>query len=342
MTRVAAAGSATRSRSGLEHVARAVVVLVGVVVAPGCQWVEAWREGPELARVGERRVSVADLERALQTMASPGELPESGAGFEAVRDHALRELLLGALLEREAEQRSMRVDDEAVEDEAAEILAGRGSPLRWENDVVARFGSVATWKVALRERLLWSRAEAAIRADLGDGVEIPKEQVEAALERVGAAAPTAGRVCVRQLYFDDEAAAREARVQIAGGASFAEVVRARHGSDGEPHWMTLPSIPWEMEAALEGMEPGEVSEVWASPLGWHLVELVDREAPSPPPPEAQLSLAEDLLREEVIDARFRAWVGARADEVPILIHDAALGAVRCCRQGSPYLDRSTP
>lgn len=312
-------------------------VLVILPLATGCERLEELWLGPTLLRVGDERIRADDAFRALAVVGAPGEFPASGLGFEALRDHVLREAALGLLLDREAKQRGVHISEDALDAEVADLLAGLVSDTV-PPEIEARFGSTRAWRTTLRERLRRTRTEHAVRVDLADGLGIPKEQVESALDRLAPLLRRPARVRLDQLYFDDEGAAREARVQLAAGAPFDEWAARQHGTPPEAAWSGVEELPWELERAVIGLEPGEISEVWASPLGWHIVRLVERDDGGAPPVEEALEPAEDLLRAEAIESRFRAWLGARADEVEVHVHDDAVAALRCCRQGRPFFE----
>ena len=72
------------------------------------------------------------------------------------------------------------------------------------------------------------------------------------------------------------------RSRIRSGADFAELARAH--SDDEPSarkggdlgWIGPGEMPRAFMQVAEGLEPGTLSEPFRTPLGWHLVEVLDR------------------------------------------------------------------
>jgi peptidyl-prolyl cis-trans isomerase SurA len=73
----------------------------------------------------------------------------------------------------------------------------------------------------------------------------------------------------------------ELRARIEGGASFERLARA-HSQDqssvaqgGDLGWIGPGDMPPAFRQVLQGLAPGQMSEPFRSPMGWHLVELVD-------------------------------------------------------------------
>jgi parvulin-like peptidyl-prolyl isomerase len=63
--------------------------------------------------------------------------------------------------------------------------------------------------------------------------------------------------------------------ELAADASDDELTRENGGGLG---WFELSTMDPAIAAALEGMEPGDVSDPVQTPFGWHVLELVDRMA----------------------------------------------------------------
>lgn len=110
------------------------------------------------------------------------------------------------------------------------------------------------------------------------------------------------------------------RKELAGGADFAELAR-RNSTDpntasrgGDMGYFAKDTYP-ELEAALDQLkEPGELTEVFESPYGLHILKLEERKpAGIPPFSEVRERLIEQLREEADQRARLRAVDGIRAD-----------------------------
>ena len=104
---------------------------------------------------------------------------------------------------------------------------------------------------------------------------------------------------VRHIVVPTEAGAKAARADIAGGATFEEVARARNtdktkSTGGDLGWMSKGSMVKAFDEVVFASEPGKVSAPVQTTMGWHLVVVEDVDPGSMPP------LA--LVRDRVVDA----------------------------------------
>ena len=106
----------------------------------------------------------------------------------------------------------------------------------------------------------------------------------------------AGRHCAEQ---EDEKTAEKALERIKGGESFSKVAEEMSAdpskkSGGDIGTFSKGQVIPEFEAACETLKPGEISKVVKSPLGYHIIQLTDRQ------PAHQKLLAE--VKEEIRQA----------------------------------------
>jgi hypothetical protein len=175
----------------------------------------------------------------------------------------LQGLIEEAVVEQAATQAGLSVTEEEVEAELAVIQAGLGDPdafARWLQD---NGYTADNFKVALGRGMLRARMLTQVTAAVGTTAE----QVRASLILVA-----------------DEASARALRAELEAGADFA--ILARNNSldpssrllGGDLDWfvrgqLTLP----EVEAAAFALEPGQLSDVIPTALGYALVRVEARD-----------------------------------------------------------------
>ena len=90
-------------------------------------------------------------------------------------------------------------------------------------------------------------------------------------------------VRTNQVTSDDQAEQRllQLRERILAGESFEELARS-HSDDvtapqgGELGWLSPGETVPAFEQAMNGLQPGQVSEPVKSPFGWHLIEVLER------------------------------------------------------------------
>ncbi len=103
-----------------------------------------------------------------------------------------------------------------------------------------------------------------------------------------------------------EAALRKLRQQIRDGANFAELAK-KHSEDpgsvnqgGDLGWQAAGTFDPAFQAALDSLQPGELSPVFRSGFGWHIAEVIARR---------ERDRTEDMRRAMVRQAIFRRKVG---------------------------------
>jgi hypothetical protein len=277
--------------------------------------------------------------------AQAAEFPRTGSGFEELRDRLVQELIVEEVLLDEATRRSLVLTPEEVseaeEATSGAILAEAGGDEELQRLLTERFGAPEVHERVRARRLLVTKVEDALRAELREGIELTDEQVAAGLERFAPLLVQPARVRSRQIFLESSEDARAARRRLNEGEDFEALAQEYNGTSGDMGWVTGSSMPPLLAKAIEGLPVGRAGEVVRSPLGFHLFEVTGR-SPSAPLPvgEARASVVRRLT-DETVDARFRGWVGARSDELAVEIAEEALASLRCCRQGIPFVGDGT-
>lgn len=111
-----------------------------------------------------------------------------------------------------------------------------------------------------------------------------------------------------QMLLPDEATAKRARGMLAEGKTFAAVAKEMAGLDEETidlGWMTREELLPEVAEPAFAVASGETSQPIKSPLGWHLVHVVEVERASQQSfAEARDTLAKEIALEKAIDSLF--------------------------------------
>lgn len=133
-----------------------------------------------------------------------------------------------------------------------------------------------------------------------------------------------------------EEEAQALKVQLDGGADFAELARASSrdpgsaGQGGDLGWFGRGRMVPAFEAAVLALEPGQTSDPVQSQFGWHLIRLIDsRQADAPPFEAVRDQLAGELQQRTVLalvaEARSATTVEMLADGIdPAVIRDQTL------------------
>ncbi|MBC8008382.1 MAG: peptidylprolyl isomerase [Prolixibacteraceae bacterium] len=107
------------------------------------------------------------------------------------------------------------------------------------------------------------------------------------------------------------------RERIDNGTSFTELARlqsedASASRGGDLGWLSPGDTVPEFERAMNGLEPGQVSEPVQSPFGWHLIQVVERRNEDMSK-ERQRVLARQSIRTRKADEAYQEWVRQQRD-----------------------------
>ena len=292
----------------------ASVVLVALALA-GC----AGMDRPEVARVGERDVSQADLRRAVALQRFLADLQGQPCGGRPTAEEpvgiackrvALSSELLWLGVRDYADQHDLIASTADADQAVAGLEAQVGEEALAE--ALAKQGVTRDDLLELGRRILTANA---VRASVG-AEEVGDEALRAQYEQRAVDFTT---VDADHIVVDtrEEAEAIYRRVQGATREEFD--VEARKSST-EPGAKTsggrLGSQPAsgyvpEFARAVVALEPGEISQPVKTQFGWHVIYLVDKEVT--PFDEAKLNLVEP----EAATQAFQAWLEERAKDVGV-------------------------
>ncbi len=227
-------------------------------------------ERPLAARVNGEPIYLADYERELErykdSLEAQGIDPNSEEGQDKVnqaRGWILNVMIEQVLTEQAAEKVGVEVTDAQVE--------------QYMQDMIAESGGEEAFRAKLEE---W-----------GETYENAKREVRVQLigtqmtQRVVADVPeSAEQVHARHILVDTKEEAQHIRSQLEAGADFAALAKA-HSQDKStrdnggdlgyfPRGILVSS---EVEEDAFSLQPGQFSEVITSPLGFHIVQVVERD-----------------------------------------------------------------
>ena len=250
-------------------------------------------ELPMAARVNGQPVYLADYERELgqyeSSLLSRGIDPNSQEGQENLaqaRDWVLNVMIEQALTEQAAAEAGIIVSDDEVDAYIQAMIEENGGEEAFQAKL-AEWGE--TTEDAWRE----------VRAQL-----IGMAMTQRIIENV----PTATEhVHARHILVDTAAEAERILAQIQAGADFATLAKAySQDSSTRESGGDLGFFPQgilvapEVEDAAFALQPGQFSGVVTSPLGFHIVQVVERDPARPVSPE-NLRLMQDRAVQDWIE-----------------------------------------
>ncbi|MBN1993649.1 MAG: peptidylprolyl isomerase [Anaerolineae bacterium] len=258
-------------------------------------------EQPLAARVNNQPIfldpyqkQVAQLEQALkaQNPAITGE--QEQATLSQLKRQVLDSLIDQALIEQEANRLGLTITEALLEAKIQESVA-RGGQAQFETWLAANNLTLAEFKETLRAELMANQVFEHITRNVPD---------------------TAEQVQMRQILVADEATARAIIKQLKSGADFAALAQAHsldessRANGGSLGWFPreLGLVPPEVETIAFSIHPGEVSGPIKSPLGLHIIQLENREAERPLPPEIHQALKQQTFLHWLTEQRARAAI----------------------------------
>jgi peptidyl-prolyl cis-trans isomerase SurA len=210
-----------------------------------------------------------------------------------------REALSGLVDERLQIQELRRVEkeqkieivptDSEVDEQLTEMARENNANLQQFTNALAAQGiGIATLREQVRAQTGWQRW---VRGRYGSRLRVGDDQVKAELERISAAA-TRPQYQIAEVFIDAarvggmEVAVNGATqlvAQIQQGAPFPAVARQFSASPtaatgGDVGWITAGEMPSEVDAALEQMRPGQLSQPIPVRDGVYIVYMRDRRA----------------------------------------------------------------
>jgi parvulin-like peptidyl-prolyl isomerase len=221
-------------------------------------------------------------------------LADQGLDPAQARDEVLNALIDGALIQQGAAALGIELSDEELDKQIETDIATGGGQEAFDQWLQATGQTREDYREMLRQSLIAQRALQAVTA----GLSANPEQVHA-----------------RHIQVESEEAAREILSQLQQGADFAALARERstdlatQENGGDLGWFPRGMVALELENAAFALQPGEVSDVLYLGEGFHLIQVVEREAARP--------LSAEMLIEWQ-QAAFERWLADLRDAATII------------------------
>jgi parvulin-like peptidyl-prolyl isomerase len=255
---------------------------------------------PLAALVNGEYVFLDDFEQRFgqyqQALFDQGLDPNTEDGHEMLaqaRKDILEGMIDSLLVEQGSAELGLSLADEEVERQLeADVEAGGGQEA-FEEWLRATGQTRDDYKEMLHQSMLSQRVMEAVTGD----VPTEAEQVHA-----------------RLIMVDTEEKAQEVLAQIQEGSDFVALARqysldvATRENGGDVGWFPRGLVAPELETAAFALQPSQVSDVISLGEGYHIVQVIERQAARPVSEEMQI----DLKR-----AQFELWLAGLRDEAQI-------------------------
>ena len=302
-------------------------VLLVAVLAGGLGGGAAGRAQAEttnriLAVVNDDVITEGDLTAQLHAMLDEEDRRRADDGQTAqMRQAVLRRLIEERLLLQAAKSMEISVGSEEVLERLKEVQRDLGSPEAYAQMLQQAHLTEEQLKQKLREQLLLQKA---VDQHVRSAIRVSPSELTRATSSAGdnAGTPRAEEVRAYHLLIRvTETRSAEHALELAthlsqqvlGGADF-ETVARRYSEDpnadqgGLLEWVRPGQLLPELDEALFRLQPGEVSAPIRTPLGYHVVKVIERRAFSPEQAAESRDQFEQRLYREKFTQAMTKWL----------------------------------
>jgi parvulin-like peptidyl-prolyl isomerase len=228
----------------------------------------------------------AELNRYLSAFGTEIVTDQSGAG-----EIVLEDLIIQTLLAQAAEENGFTVSGEILQEKMENLVASIGGELSFENWLLDNGYTQQSFEKILVRSILgaWLRDE--IIADIPEAAE---------------------QVHVRQFLFLDLDQADQVLRELDSGKDFATLAASYDQiSEGDLGWFPKDFLPHpEIEEVAFNLAIGEYSPVIETSVGYHIIQVVEKDPNRRLSPEARLVWQETAIRD---------WVAQKREQSDIVI-----------------------
>lgn len=220
---------------------------------------------------------------------------EGKAALAQVRIQVLNSLIELALIQQAAARMGISISDEQLEARVQETIASGGGEEKFQEWLAESGITPEEFREQLRAELL---------------TEMVIQQV------TGSVPDKAEQVRARHILLASEQDAQQALRRIQAGEDFAKVAREMSQDDvtrpdgGDLGFFPkgMLSVPLEVENAAFALQPGQVSGIVRSPYGFHIIQVLERQAGRPLPPDVYQAMKQKAFDDWLQQQRAAAQV----------------------------------
>jgi peptidyl-prolyl cis-trans isomerase SurA len=261
------------------------------------------------ATVNDEIISVYDLEQRLDFVIKTTSLPNTNESRRRIRNDILRAIVDERLQMQEAKRLNIVVTEEELGSARAQLERQNNLRPGTLSDYLSSQGlSEGTLNTQVRAEISWGKV---VRRRLLPRVSISDEEVDDVVKELRAKLGTEQRR-VAEIYLAADAPDQMENVrrlaqrlvdQLRTGARFPAIAQqfsksATAAQGGDMGWVSSGELPAELEAALDRMQEGDVSEPIEVVGGYYVLMLRQkRKLGEVNPLDTQLALVELLLPE---------------------------------------------
>lgn len=260
-----------------------------------------------VAVVNDEVISLRDITERSRIIIATARLPDNADVRRAVREQALRSLIDERLQMQEAKRRGISITQGEVDAAVAQIERQMNIPPGRFEEFTTRAGIDPNMIInQVRSELTWTRM---VRSRLMSSTTTTDQEIDEAIAKLRSAAGQTEELLSEILIPvdspDQEEVQRQNALQILqqarAGASFPALARqfsrgTTAANGGDVGWVQRGTLAEEVERAVAGLQPGQISEPIRTVGGYLLVALRDRRRIAMPGSEdSRVTLKQILL-----------------------------------------------
>lgn len=252
---------------------------------------------PLAALVNGEPIVLADYQRLVdqfETSFKEQEMgPESEEALTALRRQVLEQMINQKLIEQAAAREGLSVSEEELTARIEEGKREMGGEEKFNEWLQANGMTQEDLRAMLRSQLLTN----AVRDRITASVSTVTEQVRA-----------------RHILVTTEETAREILAQLQGGGDFAALAQqysedlTTKDNGGDLGFFPRGMMPPEFEEAAFGLSPGQVSGVVETQFGFHVIQVLEKDASREIPPEMLQALQQEAFMDWMEEQRAKATI----------------------------------
>ncbi|BBK31272.1 periplasmic chaperone for outer membrane proteins SurA [Stella humosa] len=254
------------------------------------------------AVVNEDIVTAHDVDARVRLVLAASGQPPTAENVDRMRAQVLRTLIDERLQAQESARASIRVSEQELADNIKRLESqnsmGPGGFYAWlDQNSVPR----GTAEEQLRANIQWNKL---MRRRHARSISVSEEEIDEAIEKRQAAASVPERR-VAEIFLPVENPSEEVEVartaerlieQMRSGVRFPQVAQqfsraASAAQGGDLGWIQPGQLDPQLEAIVDGMQPGELSRPIKMPGGYYILLLIERRQPA----GAQAAAADDQM-----------------------------------------------
>jgi peptidyl-prolyl cis-trans isomerase C len=245
---------------------------------------------PLALRVNGESVLLAEFDAEFKQLQAAYQQLGKTIATEDEKNQVIENMIATVLLSQGAFEAGFQVDDAALQAEIDRMAAQMGGPQALSDWMAQQGYTDPVFRQVLRRQMAaaWQRDQIA-----------------------GQVPETAEQIHARQILTTDEEIARTALEQVnLPGVNFAaQALRYDPVTGGDLGWFPRGYLLQpEVEEAAFGLQPGEVSQIIKSSIGYHIIQVISREPQRSISPDARRVLQHKALQEWVAGRRSNSQV----------------------------------